>query len=143
MAQINIEEIKDKVEALEALRVQVNETEVSVIGYYDHDILLAVLEDEDEDEYPKLFSPVKNQILALLDGKKPLTKVDNATRVLLEFKLKGNCYLNNIEPQDKSGKLLPFNKISAKITKEINLKKRKIEENSILNLFKPKEEKAL
>ncbi len=138
MAQINIEEIKDKVEALEALRVQVNETEVSVIGYYDHDMLLAVFE-----EYPKLFSPVKNQIIALLDGKKSLTKVDNATKTELEFQLKGNCYLNNIEPQDKSGKLLPFPKISAKITKEINLLKRKIEENSILNLFKPKEEKDL
>ena len=139
MAKINLEKIKQNVEALEALRVQVNETEVSVIGYYDHDMLLAVL----EDEYPKLFSPVKNQILALLDGKKALTKVDNATKIELEFQLKGNCYLNNIEPQDKSGKLLPFNKISAKITKEINLKKRKIEENSILNLFKPKEKKAL
>jgi len=139
MDQINIEEIKDKVEALEALRVQVNETEVSVIGYYNHDMLLAVL----EDEYPKLYSPVQNQILALLDGKKALTKVDNPTKIKLEFQLKGQCYLNNIEPQDKSGKLLPFNKISAKITKEINLEKRKIEENSILNLFKPKEEKVL
>jgi len=85
MAQINIEEIKDKVEALEALRVQVNETEVSVIGYYDHDMLLAVFE-----EYPKLFSPVKNQIIALLDGKKPLTKVDNATKTELEFQWSGN-----------------------------------------------------
>ncbi len=139
MAKINLEKIKQNVEALEALRVQVNETEVSVIGYYDHDMLLAVL----EDEYPKLFSPVKNQILALLDGKKALTKVDNATKIELEFQLKGNCYLNNIEPQDKSGKLLPFNKISAKITKEINLLKRKIDEGSILNLFKSEEEKDL
>jgi len=139
MAQINLQELKDKVEALEALRVQVNETEVSVIGYYDHDMLLAVL----EDEYPKLFAPARNQIIAILDGKKSLTKVDNATKITLEFQLKGNCYLNNIEPLCKAGKLLPFNKISAKITKEINLKKRKIEENSILNLFKPKEEKAL
>jgi len=139
MAKINLEKIKQNVEALEALRVQVNETEVSVVGYQDNDMLLAVL----EDEYPKLFSPVKNQILALLDGKKPLTKVDNATRVKLEFQLKGQCYLNNIEPQDKAGKLLPFNKISAKITKEINLLKRKIEEESLLNLFKPKEEKSL
>ena len=139
MAQINIEEIKDKVEALEALRVQVNETEVSVIGYYDHDILLSVL----EEEYKKLFAPARNQIIAILDGKKPLKKVDNETKIELEFQLKGNCYLNKIEPQDKSGKLLPFNKISAKITKEINLLKRKIEENSILNLFKPKEEKDL
>ena len=139
MAQINLQELKDKVEALEALRVQVNETEVSVVGYQDNDMLLAVL----EGEYPKLYSPVQNQILALLDGKKSLTKVDNATKIELEFKLKGNCYLNKIEPQDKSGKLLPFNKISAKVTKEINLLKRKIDEGSILNLFKPKEEKDL
>ena len=139
MAQINLEKIKQKVIALEALKKQCNDAEVSIIGYQDNDMLLAVL----DDEYPKLFSPVKNQILALLSRKKPLTKVDNETKIELEFQLKGNCYLNKIEPQDKSGKLLPFNKISAKITKEINLLKRKIEEESLLNLFKPKEEKSL
>ena len=139
MAQINIQEIKDKVIALEALKEQCNNAEVSIVGYYDHDMLLAVL----EEEYPKLFSPVKNQILSLLDGKKPLTKVDSATRVELEFKLKGICYLNRIEPNDKSGKLLPFNKISAKITKEINLLKRNIDEASLANLFISKEETEL
>ena len=137
MAKINLEEIKQRVKALEALKEQCNDAEVSIIGYQDNDKLLAVL----NDEYPKLFSPTKNQIIALLDGKKPLTKVDNKTKIELEFQVKGQCYLNNIEPQDKSGKLLAFNKISAKITKEINLLNRKVDEGSILNLFKPKEEK--
>ncbi len=137
MAQINLEKIKEKVKALEALKIQCSEAEVSIVGYQDNDMLLSVL----EEEYPKLFSPTKNQILALLDGKKPLTKVDNETKIELEFQFKGHCYLNRIAPNDKSGKLLPFNKISAKITKEINLLKRKIDEGSILNLFKSEEEK--
>lgn len=137
MAIYNLEEVKNKVKALEALKEQCNNAEISIIGYQDNDKLLAVL----DAEYPKLYSPIKNQILTLVDGKKPLTKVDNATKHDLEFKLKGTCYLNNIEPNDKAGKLLPFNKISAKITKEINLLNREIDEGSILNLFKTEEEK--
>lgn len=137
MAKINLDEIKNRVKALVALKEQCSNAEVSIVGYQDNDKLLAVL----EVEYSKLYSPVRNQILALLDGKKPLTKVDAPTRHDLEFKLKGACYLNNIEPNDKAGKLLPFNKISAKITKEINLLNKKINEDSILNLFRKEEEK--
>lgn len=36
MAKLNIEKIKERVEALEALRVQNNETEISVVGYQNY-----------------------------------------------------------------------------------------------------------
>lgn len=116
MAKFKIEEIKARIKALEALKKQCNEAEIAIVGYQNNDKLIKVL----EEEYPKLFSAGRNQILALVDGKKELTKVDNATRNDLEFQLKGNCYINKIEPNDKAGKLLPFKKISAKITKEIS-----------------------
>ena len=134
MIEQNIERFKSKVKALEALRTQCNDTEISVVGYQDNDKLIKVL----NEEYPKIFSSLQNQIINLIDGKKPLTKVNNATKVLLEDELIGQCFLLHIKPLYKNGRLLPFNKLSAKITKEINLLKKKIEQDSILSLFEKK-----
>ena len=106
---------KQQIKKLQSLKEQVIDAEVKIIGYQDNDKLLKIL-----DEEYKIFSPVQNQILALLDGKKPLTKVDNNTKKKLEFSLKGNCFLNSINPLDKTGQLLPFSKLIAKISKEIN-----------------------
>jgi len=106
---------KKIVKKLQELKDQVVDAEVKIIGYQDNENLLKVL-----DEEYKIFSPVRNQILALLDGKKALTKVDNNTKKELEFSIKGNCFLNGINPLDKTGQLLAFNKLIAKISKEIN-----------------------
>ena len=106
---------KKIVKKLQELKDQVVDAEVKIIGYQDNENLLKVL----DAEY-KIFSPVRNQILALLDGKKALTKVDNNTKKELEFSIKGNCFLNGINPLDKTGQLLAFNKLIAKISKEIN-----------------------
>ena len=129
-----IEEYKYRIKVLEALKAQCIDAEIKIVGRQDDDLLIELL----NEEYPRLFSPVKNQILSLLDGKKPLTKVNDKEKVRLENQLKGNCFLNNINPVDKTGKLLPFNKISTKITKEINLLKKESQEMSILDLFEKK-----
>ena len=107
---------KKIVKKLQELKDEVIDAEVKIIGYQDNEKLLKIL----NEEY-KIFSPTKNQILALLDGKKPLTKVDNNIKKELEFSIKGNCFLKGINPLDKTGQLLPFNKLIAKISKEINL----------------------
>jgi hypothetical protein len=109
-------ETKQIIKKLQVLKDQVIDAEVKIIGYQDNEKLLKIL-----DEEYKIFSPTKNQILSLLDGKKPLTKVDNNTKKELEFSIKGNCFLSGIDPLDKTGQLLPFNKLIAKISKEINL----------------------
>ena len=129
-----VEEYKRRIIVLEALKAQCIDAEIKIVGRQDDDLLIELL----DKEYPRLFSPVKNQILSLLDGKKDLTKVAEKERVRLENQLKGNCYLNNINPTDKTGKLLPFNKISTKITKEINLLIKERQEITILDLFKKK-----
>jgi hypothetical protein len=128
MIENNIQEKQTRVKALIALKIQCNDTEVKAIGYQDNDKLISLL----DAEYPKLFSPVKNQILALVAGKKALTKVGSTIKITLEDKLMGNCFLLHIKPLDKSGKLLPFNKLSAKITKEINLLNKELESNSLM-----------
>ena len=109
-------EIKQSIKKLQTLKDQVIDAEVKIIGYQDNEKLLKIL----NEEY-KIFSPTRNQILALLDGKKLLTKVDNNIKKELEFSIKGNCFLSGINPLDKTGQLLPFNKLIAKISKEINL----------------------
>lgn len=129
-----IEEYKYRIKVLEALKAQCIDAEIKIVGRQDDDLLIELL----NEEYPRLFSPVKNQILSLLDGKKPLTKVNDKEKVRLENQLKGNCFLNNITPTDKTGKMLPYNKISAKITKEINLLNKESQQMSILDLFEKK-----
>ncbi len=52
----------------------------------------------------------------------------------LENLLKGNCFLNNINPVDKTGNLLPFHKITAKISKDINALQKLVDED-IRSLF--------
>jgi len=108
-------ETKQSIKKLQTLKDEVIDAEVKIIGYQDNEKLFKIL----NEEY-KIFSPTRNQILALLDGKKSLTKVDNNTKKELEFSIKGNCFLNGINPLDKTGQLLPFNKLIAKISKEIN-----------------------
>lgn len=135
MVERNIEELKTKVKDLESLKEECVKAEVSIVGYQNNDKLITVL----QEEYPKLFSPIKNQIIALVDGKKSLTKVDAKERIKIEDNLMGNCFLAGIRPLDaKNGKLLEFKKLSAKITKEINILKRKIDEDPILRLFEKK-----
>ncbi len=112
-----VNEYKHKIAVLEHLKSECIDAEIKIVGRQDDDLLIELL----NEEYPKLFSAVKNQILSLLDGKKALTKVSDAEKIKLENKLKGNCFLNDITPIDKTGKLLPFNKIVAKISKEINI----------------------
>ncbi|MEN4046318.1 hypothetical protein [Sulfurimonas sp. NWX367] len=118
---MNYKEIQKKIKQLEELKAQVLDAEVKVIGYQDNEKLLKLL----SEEYPKIFSPVRNQILALVEGKKPLTKVDSATRKKLEYAIKGECFINEINPLDKTGALLPFKKLTAKISKEISLLSKK------------------
>lgn len=137
MAYTNIQEINDKVKALEALKTQCNDAEVSITGYQDNSKLKLLL----NEEYTTAPAALKKQILVLLDGKRNLTKVDKKTKSHLEYALQGQCFLLQINPLDKLGNLLPFNKINAKISKETTLQKRKFQEASILNLFVPKEEK--
>lgn len=133
MIEQNLDKLKLKVEALEALRTQCNNTEVSVVGYQDNEKLIKIL----NEEYPKIFSALQNQVLNLLEGKKNLTKVDSATKVLLEDELIGKSFLLHIKPLDKNGRLLPFNKLSAKITKEINiLKKKLVKKKGLLKRYK-------
>lgn len=112
-----VNEYKHKIAVLEHLKSECIDAEIKIVGRQDDDLLIELL----NEEYPKLFSAVKNQILSLLDGKKALTKVSDTEKIKLENKLKGNCFLNDITPIDKTGKLLPFNKIVAKISKEINI----------------------
>ena len=112
-----VNEYKHKIAVLEHLKSECVDAEIKIVGRQDDDLLIELL----NEEYPKLFSAVKNQILSLLDGKKALTKVSDTEKIKLENKLKGNCFLNDITPIDKTGKLLPFNKIVAKISKEINI----------------------
>ena len=112
-----VNKYKHKIAVLEHLKSECIDAEIKIVGRQDDDLLIELL----NEEYPKLFSAVKNQILSLLDGKKALTKVSDTEKIKLENKLKGNCFLNDITPIDKTGKLLPFNKIVAKISKEINI----------------------
>ncbi|WP_418640611.1 hypothetical protein [Sulfurimonas sp. ST-27] len=118
---MNYKEIQKKIKQLEELKAQVLDAEVKIIGYQDDEKLSKLL----SEEYPKIFSPVRNQILALVEGKKPLTKVDSATRKKLEYAIKGECFINEINPLDKTGALLPFKKLTAKISKEISLLSKK------------------
>ena len=118
---MNYKEIQKKIKQLELLKSKVLDAEVKIIGYQDDEKLLQLL----NEEYPKVFSPVRNQILALVEGKKSLTKVDSDTRKRLEYVIKGECFLNEINPLDKTGALLPFKKLAAKISKEINLLSKK------------------
>lgn len=113
---IDIQHIQ-KLQKLEGLRNQVLDAEIKIVGYQNNDNLIKIL----DEEYPKIFSSTKKQILVLIDGKKPLTQVDNRTKKELEFLLKGNCFLNGINPLSKTGELLPFNKILSKISKELKL----------------------
>ena len=83
-----IEEYKYRIKVLEALKAQCIDAEIKIVGRQDDDLLIELL----NEEYPRLFSPVKNQILSLLDGKKPLTKVNDKEKVRLENQLKGNCF---------------------------------------------------
>ncbi|WP_434658548.1 hypothetical protein [Sulfurimonas sp. NW9] len=120
---MSYKEIQTKIKQLKELKDQVLDAEVKIIGYQDDEKLLKLL--SEGEEYPKIFSPVRNQILALLEGKKPLTKVDSATRKKLEYAIKGECFINEINPLDKTGALLPFKKLTAKISKEISLLSKK------------------
>ena len=124
-----VNEYKHKIAVLEHLKSECIDAEIKIVGRQDDDLLIELL----NEEYPKLFSAVKNQILSLLDGKKALTKVSDTEKIKLENKLKGNCFLNDITPIDKTGKLLPFNKIVAKISKEINILNKR--SNNILKIF--------
>ena len=126
-----VEEQNNRIEALELLKTECINAETKIVGYQDNDKLLAVL----NEEYPKAYKYHHKEILAILDGKKSLTKLSKEKRINLENKLIAKCFVLGIDPLGKDRALLPLNKISLKIQKEISIAQKTYERMKILNLF--------
>jgi hypothetical protein len=109
-------DIQSKLESLDRLKELCDETEKKINGYQNDDNLIQLL----ELEYPKLSKTSLKKILKEVSGKKESTKVSGEEKKSLENRLKGECFLNDVNPMDNKGKFVGFVKLRHRIAQKKN-----------------------
>ncbi len=117
-----MENIEKKLEMLDDLRKECNEYEKELSGKQDDSKLIQFL----NEEYPKLKKNGLKEILKIVAGKKKPVKISNERKKEIEKTLIAKSFMCDINPLNKQGKFIGFDKLRQRIAAKKSLLKRNL-----------------